>query len=135
MVSAAERVVYGRSELRAESRFIEEIDPAFIERHEAENKSAGFSKDKFRNDRINPRDQLKYLKQQSALLSGNAKSRTAGSGEPPAYKGGERVKHSKYGEGMVVGMKNDGQSSMITIIFDEAGTKVFDAGIVKLKRI
>ena len=36
---------------------------------------------------------------------------------------------------MVVGMKNDGQSSMITIIFDEAGTKVFDAGIVKLKRI
>lgn len=135
MVSAAERVVYGRSELRVESRFIEEIDPAFIERHEAENKSAGFSKDKFRNDRINPRDQLKYLKQQSALLSGNAKSRTAGSGEPPAYKGGERVKHSKYGEGMVVGMKNDGQSSMITIIFDEAGTKVFDAGIVKLKRI
>ncbi|MDO4481479.1 MAG: UvrD-helicase domain-containing protein, partial [Bacillota bacterium] len=72
MVSAEERVVYGRREMRLESRFIEEIDPAYIERHETENKSAGFAKDKFRNDRINPRDQLKYLKQQqSAVLKGN----------------------------------------------------------------
>ncbi|MDO4482455.1 MAG: hypothetical protein Q4C14_06995, partial [Bacillota bacterium] len=55
--------------------------------------------------------------------------------ELPAFKGGERVKHSKYGEGMVVGIKNDGRTEMITIIFDGAGTKVFDAGIVKLKKI
>ena len=136
MVGASERVVYGRNEIKEESRFLNEIDPQYVEVQDFENRNTGFSTEKRYTDRINPRDQLRYLKhQQSAVTKGGAAQAKNADVQKPAFNGGERVKHTKYGEGMVVGMKKDGQSEMITIIFDEAGTKVFDASIVKLKRI
>ncbi|MBR6700497.1 MAG: UvrD-helicase domain-containing protein [Firmicutes bacterium] len=136
MVGASERVVFGRNEIKEESRFLHEIDPQYVEIQDFENRNVGFSGEKKHTDRINPRDQLRYLKQQqSAITKGSDGQNKDACQAQPAFSGGERVKHAKYGEGMVVGMKKDGQSDMITIIFDEAGTKVFDANIVKLKRI
>ena len=136
MTSASERVVFGRNELREDSRFLGEIDEAYVERYEAENRIGGFTRDRLPADRFNPRDQLKYLKQQqSAILKRTGKTGTAAGTAAEAFHGGERVKHKRYGEGIVVGTKRDGQSDMITVIFDSVGTKVFDAEIVKLTRI
>ncbi|MEZ4606761.1 MAG: 3'-5' exonuclease [Deinococcales bacterium] len=38
-------------------------------------------------------------------------------------RGGERVKHPKYGQGTVVGISGDGVASQVTVIFDGLGAK------------
>src|SRR5690606_28448316 len=39
------------------------------------------------------------------------------------FKGGERVKHPKFGQGTVVGLSGEGARTEITVVFEAAGAK------------
>lgn len=139
MISASERLVFGRIEPRDDSRFIDEIDMSYAERKDNDSKIGGFNRGKVRTDRIVPGDKKRNLKsQQSAVFSGLSVSKTKPAAEDAGdkeYAAGDRIKHKKYGEGMIVGMSVDGKTSMVTVAFDEHGIKVFDADIVKFKKL
>ena len=139
MSGAAQRLIFGKVDnYRVESRFLDEVAEDFAQKYESDNKPAGqnrsFGGERFTSDRI-----YDLEKQMMNVVPKGRKPAAKESSTIPAaageFSGGERVKHKKYGEGMVVGVKKEGRDEMITIIFDEFGTKVFDASIVKLKKL
>ena len=137
MISASERVVFGRNELRTDSRFLSEIDPQFIEHLDNGGRIGNFSAGKTRLKSYTPSYKQNNLKmQQSAIIAKPAEAKKkAEENVAGEFAAGDRVSHKKYGEGMVVELTNDGKTSMISIIFDGAGTKLFDAQMVKLKKL
>ena len=56
-------------------------------------------------------------------------------GKGPGYDVGDRVKHMKFGEGLVIGMNAGGRDYEVTVQFDEAGVKKMFATFAKLQKI
>lgn len=53
----------------------------------------------------------------------------------PGYEVGDRVKHMKFGEGLVTAIVEGGRDYEVTVEFDSAGTKKMFAGFAKLQKI
>ena len=51
------------------------------------------------------------------------------------YEVGDRVKHTKFGEGTVTEIVNFGRDFMVTVEFDTVGQKKMLAGFAKLEKI
>lgn len=51
------------------------------------------------------------------------------------YKTGDRVRHAKYGEGVVDGIKDGKRDYEVTVCFDRAGVKKMMASFAKLEKI
>ena len=51
------------------------------------------------------------------------------------YEVGDRVKHLKFGEGLVISIVEGGRDYEVTVNFDDAGTKKMFAGFAKLQKI
>ena len=51
------------------------------------------------------------------------------------YEVGDRVKHLKFGEGLVTAIVEGGRDYEVTVQFDVAGTKKMFAGFAKLQKI
>ena len=52
-----------------------------------------------------------------------------------SYREGDRVRHIKFGEGIVVKLVNTGDEYEVTVNFDKAGVKKMKASFAKLTRI
>jgi DNA helicase-2/ATP-dependent DNA helicase PcrA len=112
LVHCESRMSFGRTEIARPSRFLEdvpkemllEIDVLGQEVHDSKNLSK-FSR---------PVWQAPVVEKPNA----NGKTNT-----PISYKGGERVKHPRFGEGTVVGVSGQGPNAEVTVIFKEAGAK------------
>ena len=52
-----------------------------------------------------------------------------------SYDVGDRVKHMKFGEGLVVSIVEGGRDYEVTVNFDTVGTKKMFAGFAKLQKI
>ncbi len=51
------------------------------------------------------------------------------------YEKGDRVRHTKYGEGTVVNIAREPRDYKVTVAFDQAGQKIMYASFAKLKRV
>ena len=51
------------------------------------------------------------------------------------YGKGDRVRHMKFGEGLVTGIVEGGRDYEVTVQFDTAGVKKMFAGFAKLQKI
>ena len=51
------------------------------------------------------------------------------------YKAGDRVRHVKYGEGVVNAIKDGKRDYEVTVCFDKAGVKKMMASFAKLEKI
>ena len=60
---------------------------------------------------------------------------TAGKGGALSYGVGDRVRHVKFGEGTVTGIKEGGRDYEVTVDFDEAGTRKMFAMFAKLVKV
>lgn len=126
MSSAARRLVFGRFEDRQPSCFLDEINPEYVEFFDEEN---GFRTGR---SRMNAETENRIFRGAApGFLKKNPVEKPIPQGEPQPFKGGERVKHKKFGEGMVVGVSG----TTLTIIFDKAGTKMLDASLARLEVI
>jgi DNA helicase-2/ATP-dependent DNA helicase PcrA len=143
MSGAAQRLVFGQVDsYRMDSRFLEEVAEEHADRIDADvhgndrGRGSDSSESLFDFGRLQNAIRFNDLGKQ--MIDPARKSGKTAETAPSAaggFSGGERVKHKKYGEGMVVGVRKEGRDEMITIIFDNYGTKVFDANIVKLKKL
>ena len=50
-------------------------------------------------------------------------------------KKGDRVKHRKFGEGLIISVAPSGGDYMVEILFDNVGTKKLMASIAKLTKV
>ena len=74
-----------------------------------------------------------YIARASAGLSGLSKGAPAGG--KPDYEVGDRVRHIKYGDGIVESLEKGPKDYKVKVTFDDAGTKIMYAAFAKLEKL
>jgi len=141
LTSAELRTLFGKTDYTKESQFLKELDKSLVDGDaifEKRSSSGGYAgsggrlpgwsqgggNDGYANPEIfRPFDQLKYIKQNQA----------AGMGKSAGLdiREGDKVSHSKFGEGLVLGV--DGGT--VTVAFDSVGVKKLARDIAPIKKI
>src|SRR5690606_12909741 len=113
LVHAESRLTFGRTEPTRPSRFLEDIPREHVVETDVfgQELASGRSASKYGRDVWRP----PVLPQTAA--------KPAGDDGLPTFRGGERVKHPKFGTGTVVGLSGEGARTEITVVFESAGAK------------
>ena len=109
LVHCEQRMIFGRTEFTRPSRFLEDVPKGSLQEidvlgqalHDPQTAS------KFSRERWTP-------PVAEAPQSGGARV---------AYRGGEKVRHPKFGAGTVVGVSGQGAKAEVTVVFEGAGAK------------
>ena len=84
----------------------------------------------------NTYSQAKQAFKSKAFSAGNpAKQFSVVKGKGLDYVTGDRVRHMKFGDGVVTGITEGGRDYEVTVDFDTAGTKKMFASFARLKKI
>ncbi len=116
------RTLFGNTSYNKPSRFIDEIDERLIDMPFKEVKKPTFVE----TQTYKPKNTF------SNTVSLQPKKTVS---SDVTYKSGERVKHSKFGEGMILKATPVGNDWHLEIIFDSVGTKNLMAAYAKLKKL
>jgi DNA helicase-2/ATP-dependent DNA helicase PcrA len=113
LVHCEARMTFGRTEIARPSRFLEDIPASMLQEIDIFGQELG-----------DPRHLAKSLRQRWQPPSATP----TGSGAAPAapglsYRGGEKVRHPKFGLGTVVGISGEGARAEVTVVFDVVGAK------------
>lgn len=144
--AANQRMIHGTTNYCTVSRFIDEIPEHYLEREGEEesngskkfflNEGISVSKNKFKNDyaRNNP-----YVKLTNPSANpGFGKAFPMGNNSMSnsnSYEVGDKVKHLKFGKGVVTSVVSAGNDQEITVDFEEVGEKRMFASLVKMKKL
>jgi len=101
---ADRRLVYGRVQMRTPSRFVSEIPADIVEERAARRPASSLRPTIFDRD-VEPEEE-----EQAAGL-----------------KRGRRVRHPRYGYGVILSQEGSGDETRLTVYFDRAGKKKFIA--------
>ena len=111
LVNCESRMSFGRTEIARPSRFLEDIPKKML----TEIDILGQEMDSSRLNKYS----RNVWRPPSPSTSAKKKS-TNGTG---SFRGGERVKHPRFGEGTIVGVSGEGNNTELTVVFKEAGAK------------
>lgn len=120
----AYRMLYGRTSANKLSTFAREIPPQLCEEKE---EMPAFSRDFSSAKKPKPRS---FLKEQSEKLKN-----PAAQGSSEKIEVGDRVRHVKFGNGVVVKIKQMGNDAMVTVNFDNIGEKAVMKNYAKMTKI
>ena len=121
LVHCESRMVFGRTDMARPSRFLEDIPKEQLVEIDlfGQEMSDPYSQSKFSRDVWKPPTSFGN----SSFGGAGAATKSAKGTEELTFKGGERVKHPKFGLGTVVGVSGEGGKAQVTVIFEEAGSK------------
>ena len=128
LTNASQRMLFGQTQRNVTSRFMREIDPSLIEKHDH---AAAMRKQLGESDKTLTEVHSTSLLEQLA----RNKSRSVGAKTSETYTAGERVSHNIFGEGTIVSVKPMANDSMLEIAFEKVGTKKIMANYAKLKKL
>lgn len=128
LTNASQRMLFGQTQRNVTSRFMREIDPSLIEKHDH---AAAMRKQLGESDKTLTEVHSTSLQQQLA----RNKSRSVGAKTSETYTAGEHVSHNIFGEGTIVSVKPMANDSMLEIAFEKVGTKKIMANYAKLKKL
>ena len=122
--SASQRMLFGTTTRNMPSRFVKEIDSELIEK---------------KNSRLNIQKPVSVKAPEPNPLSlqkqvMNNKARPT-SKKSAAYSVGDKVRHSVFGEGIILSVKSMANDAMLEIAFDKVGTKKIMANFAKMQKI
>jgi DNA helicase-2/ATP-dependent DNA helicase PcrA len=134
LTRAGARTIYGKYSTTIESRFLREIDTDFMEGVEniGQDTTGYFHKPMGANDGFShteifrPFDQLRQIKESVAKATGGL-----GAGATGNYEKGDRVRHKKFGEGLVL----ETDERVVIVMFDQVGKKKMARDIAPLERL
>ncbi|PYE56308.1 ATP-dependent helicase [Deinococcus yavapaiensis] len=112
LTSAQNRMTYGKTVATEDSRFLEELGGGF-ETIDEYGQKVEYKKSSWRHSRPT----VPNVPQQGARKD------TSPMTEGMAYKGGEKVKHPKFGDGRVLAVSGFGDKQEVTVAFDSVGMK------------
>ncbi len=124
---ARERLLYGRTQYNARSRFLDEIAPEY------KTEESPDPKPKFRTEFGEKTKKFSFSNEftsQSSLSSDVGKTRA-----PETFVTGDRVSHYMFGAGTVLSVREMGADILYEVAFDRVGTKKLMATYAKLKKI
>jgi DNA helicase II / ATP-dependent DNA helicase PcrA len=122
LVHCASRMSFGRTDFARPSRFLEDLPSGELEDVDLLGTplaSAMTGSSAGRTTWVPPR----------------APAADASSGEGAAYRGGEKVRHPKFGPGTVVGVRGEGAKAEVTVVFEAAGAKRLLVRFAHLERV
>jgi DNA helicase II / ATP-dependent DNA helicase PcrA len=122
LVHCASRMSFGRTDFARPSRFLEDLPSGELEDVDLLGTplaSAMAGSSAGRTTWVPPR----------------APAADASSGEGAAYRGGEKVRHPKFGPGTVVGVRGEGAKAEVTVVFEAAGAKRLLVRFAHLERV
>lgn len=130
LTSAQQRMIRGENQYNRVSRFVREIPRELVELgHTVQEHKPQIPET---NSGKNSYMQMKMAFQAKAFQPQNFKVTKA---ETLEYKVGDKVRHIKFGVGIVKDIVEGGRDYEVTVDFDKAGTKKMFAGFAKLKKI
>ncbi len=113
LVHCEARMTFGRTEIARPSRFLEDIPTGMLQ-----------EVDVFGQELAAGRGPARGARQRwQPPVAPTAASGTVGTGAGLSYRGGEKVRHPKFGVGTVVGVTGDGARAEVTVVFEGAGAK------------
>ena len=132
LTSAEQRTLYGRTDYTRESQFIKEINKDLVEAEgisrTRENRGGlGEARGAGGATAFRPFEQLRYIKEAQA-----AAKVTRDSGD---IRDGVRVRHAKFGDGLVISVQDKNGNKTATIAFDSVGIKQLALDIAPLEKI
>ena len=110
LTAAQNRMTYGKTVASEDSRFLEELEGGF-ETVDQFGQSVDYRKSTWRQYRP------------TAPSVPSARKDTSSMTDEMAYKGGEKVRHPKFGEGRVLAVSGFGDRQEVTVSFEGAGMK------------
>ncbi len=146
--AAASRMIHGSTNMCENSRFIKEIPKHYLEvennvsgsfggsaRYGSGNSgfggSSGYGSAKAKMPSSNP-----YLNSQNPSANpGFGKAFPMGNSNSGSYAEGDKVRHLKFGNGVVTKVVPAGSDQEITVDFERVGTKTMFASLVKMKKL
>ena len=155
MTAAKKRMLRGEIQYSSASRFIKEIPNNLLDNNSPSMYELGFAGRK--EDTFSPKKparsiatsygssgssyQNSYSSTSSSIYGARKPSMASGSygsgvqKKLPAYIVGDKVKHRKFGEGVVSDILDKGRDYEVTVLFDTAGPKKMFASFAKLEKI
>ncbi len=137
---ARQRMIRGETQYNKVSRFVKEIPRNLLGSSTKAQTMTKILMDgstkSFRqtNSKVNPifttRNTYQSKSYQSAPFASNSTSKIS-----LEYNKGDRVKHMKFGEGIVVQIAEGGRDYEVTVDFDKVGRKKMFASFAKLKKV
>ncbi len=132
LTCARRRMVRGETRYNKMSRFLKEIPMELF--------STGMKFEKEEKEEETPRQsswqQAKQVFHTKAFsYPGPMQQFKVAGGNGPGYDVGDRVRHVKFGEGLVTAIVEGGRDYEVTVAFDKAGTKKMFAAFAKLQKI
>ena len=129
MTAARRRMIRGETQYNKLSRFMKEV-PVYL-------LASGYKAEKAPEPVAKQQTffQAKQaFKTQAFATAKPTKSFGVKAGEKLSYDVGDRVRHMKFGEGLVTGIVEGGRDYEVTVQFDEVGTKKMFASFAKLQK-
>jgi DNA helicase-2/ATP-dependent DNA helicase PcrA len=124
-----QRTLFGSTQMNSPSRFLEEIPNKLMEEKSyRDGEQKKFNDLLFLNKKKSNSFGGGFSKNNSFNLKTNSENM---GGEKMKFKGGERVKHEEFGEGLVVSVIED----ILVVAFKKAGIKRLASQYAKLKKI
>ena len=118
LVSARQRMIFGRTNANRVSRFVDEIPPELID-HKKVPKGYGYHEQRqqlgFEMPRVAPPQQRAW--------SFKPPERNASAKESVSFRTGELVRHKAFGTGKIIKMTPMGGDFLIEVSFEKLGTK------------
>lgn len=130
LTSARRRMVHGETQYNKLSRFLKEIPLDLLDT------GSIVEKNTMEVPKQTAYAQAKQTFRTKAFVTAKPiKQFGTASGEGPGYDVGDRVKHMKFGEGIVTAMTAGGRDYEVTVQFDTVGVKKMFATFAKLQKI
>ncbi len=120
------RMLHGQTSRNYTSRFLKEIDPAFIEKHDSTVVSRSEMPDQ-------PMTAVHSITLQQQLAQ--AKQQKKAPAAPVNFEAGDRVRHSVFGEGTVLSATAMSGDTLLEIAFDKVGTKKVLANYTRIRKV
>ena len=132
LTCARRRMVRGETQYNKSSRFLREIPEELLGGHKelhkekpqmeiARNQAYAKAKAAFHSQAFGIKKPVQQFK--------------VASGEGPGYDVGDRVRHMKFGEGLVTAITEGGRDYEVTVEFDMVGVKKMFAAFARLKKV
>ena len=142
LTCAKMRMLRGETQYNAVSRFIKEIPKELLDNTVPSLRKTEETIDFRPKATLRPKatapERKPYIAQGIGALNnlaGISKGGFSGEITPPDYEVGDRIKHIKYGEGVVTALQKEPRDYKVTVQFDQAGQKIMYASFAKLKRV
>ncbi|MGN0482279.1 MAG: DNA helicase PcrA [Lachnospiraceae bacterium] len=132
LTSARQRMVRGETQYSRVSRFVKEIPSELLE---GEIKKSRMEEMPKAHVLTQAKENFRSRPFQSQMKPVTSFGKKAATMSELSYQEGDRVRHMKFGEGIVRQIVAGGRDFEVTVDFDTAGTKKMFAGFAKLEKL